>query len=492
MSAVPAQLDGPVENTFAAIDLGASSGRVLHGVVTQEQLTVRGVHRFANDPLRLPSGLHWNIGALYDQICAGLVAAGPVQFAGIDSWAVDYGLLDERGALLGLPYHYRDVRTPHSVSGGPDAAELFRRTGIADQPFNTIHQLQVESKHRLDSARHLLMIPDLLGYWLTGRMGAERTNASTTGLYSIGDDNWDYPLLGQLGLPHRLFEPISDPGTVLGGLRAQARDAVGGDDIQILRVASHDTASAVAAIPAAHGSSYAYISCGTWSLVGMDRDTPLLSADSRTAGFTNETGVSGIRYLRNVMGLWLLQEFLREWPDLDAATLARQAAELPALTSVIDIDDPIYAAPGTLGAGSMTVRIAAHCHGPRPRTPAEFARCIFDSLALGHAHAVADAVRTSGRSVDVVHLVGGGSRNALLCQLTADACGLPVEAGPAEATALGNLLSQAITAGVLPDWKSARQLVAHTHPPTRYLPSGGQSWRDATERVANLERKRVS
>lgn len=482
-----------VDNSFAAVDLGASSGRVLHGVITDEEVTVRGVHRFANEPLRLPDGLHWNIGQLYARICAGLAAAGPVRSAGIDSWAVDYGLLDGDGALLGLPYHYRDQRTARVRGSGPDTRALFRRSGIADQPFNSIHQLRAEPEHRIAAAEHLLLIPDLLGYWFTGQMGTERTNASTTGLYSIGDGSWDYPLIGKLGLPHRIFAPISDPGTVVGELRADARAAIGGNDLHLVRVASHDTASAVAAIPAERGESFAYISSGTWSLVGLELPIPLLSDAARTAGFTNETGVSGIRYLRNVMGLWLLQEFLREWPGLDAATLARHAAEVPALTTVIDVDDPIYLTAGMPGPGSMTVRIGAHCDGPRPSTPAEYARCIFDSLALGHARAVADAVHTSGRDIDTVHLVGGGSRNELLCQLTADACGLPVAAGPAEATALGNLLSQAITAEILPDWQAARDLVAQTHPPVRYLPTGDPAaWRNAAERIANLSERRVS
>lgn len=483
---------GPVDNSFAAVDLGASSGRVLHGIINPEQISFHAVHRFPNDPLRLPDGLHWNIGELFHQICTGLAAVGQVRSLGIDSWAVDYGLLDGNGALLGLPYHYRDARTFSSRRSAVDSGELFRRTGIADQPFNTVHQLRAEPEHRLAAARHLLMIPDLLGYWFTGQLGTERTNASTTGLYSIADRAWDYPLIGRLDLPHRIFGTISNPGTTIGGLRPEMRAALGGDNIQVVRVASHDTASAVAAVPAAPGSSYAYISCGTWSLVGLERPTPLLSIGARAAGFTNETGVGGFRYLRNVMGLWLLQEFLREWPGLDAATLARQAADVPRLITVIDVEDPIYLSPGTSGANSMTVRIATHCDGPPPQSPAEFARCLFDSLALGHARAVADAVRTSRHSVDIVHLVGGGARNELLCQLTADACGLPVAAGPAEATALGNLLAQAIAARVLPDWPAARHLVADTHPPVRYLPTPDPAWRDAAERVGLLAGRRAA
>ncbi|MGW4125700.1 rhamnulokinase [Nocardia sp. NPDC004711] len=480
-----------MENSFAAIDLGASSGRVVHGVVTEEQLTVREVHRFANEPVHLPDGLHWDITGLYRQACAGLAAAGPVRSAGIDSWAVDYGLLDKDGRLMGLPYHYRDLRTSWRSPIPVDIQGLYQRTGIADLPFNTIHQLRAEPEHRLDTARHLLMIPDLLGYWLTDRMGTERTNASTTGLYGVAERDWDYPLIRRLGLPQRIFTPISNAGTVLGGLRGPVREAIGGHDVQVVRVASHDTASAVAAIPAESGS-FAYISSGTWSLVGVERPNPLLSTTARAAGFTNETGISGFRYLRNVMGLWLLQECQREWPGLDWSTLCEQAAEVPALTTVIDVDDPVYLAPGHQTPGGMTTRIAAHCDGPPPRTPAEFARCVFDSLALGHARAVADVVSTGGRGVDIVHLVGGGARNALLCQLTADACGLPVTAGPVEATAMGNLLAQAISARVLPNWTAARRLVAHTHAPLHYEPRSDSAWRLAAERVALLTEKRVA
>ncbi|WP_308162773.1 rhamnulokinase [Nocardia alni] len=456
--------------------------------MTGERIVLREVHRFANEPLRLPDGLHWDIGGLYREICRGLTAAGPVRSAGIDAWAVDYGLIGADGELLGLPYHYRDLRTPLPGRNAPDARELFQRNGLADLPFNTIHQLRAEPDHRLAAAEHLLMIPDLLGYRLTGRMGAERTNVSTTGLYHIGDRDWDYPLLRRIGLPEGIFEPISDPGTALGSLREPVRASVG-RDVEIVRVPSHDTASAVAAVPAAT-DSFAYISCGTWSLVGVERPTPLLSKAARAAGFTNESGVTGFRYLRNVMGLWLLQECQREWPGLDTATLCAQAAELPALSSLVDVGDPDFLPPGSRTPGGMSARIAARCDGTTPHTPAEFARCILDSLALGHARAVAAAVRTGGRDVDRVHLVGGGARNDLLCRSTASACGLPVAAGPVEATAVGNLLSQAITAGALRGWQAARQLVAVALPPVQYEPSGDPAWREAAERVALLEQRR--
>ncbi|WP_019929590.1 rhamnulokinase family protein [Nocardia sp. BMG111209] len=469
-------------NAYAAVDLGAASGRVVRGAITGDRIEMREVHRFANRPMHLPDGLHWNIGGLFEQACLGLAAAGPVRSAGIDSWAVDYGLLDADGRLLGLPYHYRDGRTARPDVPPIDAVELFQRTGVADQPFNTVHQLRAEPRYRLDAARHLLLIPDLLGYWLTGRIGAERTNASTTGLYHVSTRDWDHQLISRLGLPQRLFSPISGPGTRLGAVRAPLADQVGGK-YPIVHVASHDTASAVAAVPA-HAAGLAYICTGTWSLVGVERPTPLLSVPAREHGFTNEAGVNGIRLLRNVMGLWLLQECMREWPGTNPAELTARAAAVPALTTLIDVDDPRYRAPAETGQPPMTHRIAAGCDGPPPLSPAEYTRCIIDSLAVGHALAIADAAAVTGHGIDTVHLVGGGARNTLLCQATADACGLPLAAGPAEATAMGNLLAQAISDGVLPDWQRARELVAATHPPTRYIPSGDPAWRTAVERVA--------
>ncbi|MQY20885.1 rhamnulokinase [Nocardia macrotermitis] len=477
------------ESVFAAVDLGASSGRVVRGEIDAERIELREVHRFVNRPLALPDGLHWNVGALFEQLCVGLAAAGPVRSAGIDSWAVDYGLLDAQGALLGLPYHYRDPRASAPPPIGP--VELFERTGLADLPFNTIHQLRAESAERLGAARNLLLIPDLLGYWLTGAVGAERTNASTTGLFHATRQDWDRELIDRIGLPQRLFGAIEDPGTSLGPVRPALRDAIGGRALELVRVASHDTASAVAAMPA-RTDRFAYICTGTWSLVGLERPAPLLTPAARERGFTNETGVAGIRFLRNVMGLWLLQECLREWPGSNTAELVAAAAELPALRTLIDVDDPDFLAPAQAGEPPMTVRIAAHCDGPVPRTPAEFTRCVIDSLALGHARAVADAVAVHGAEVEVVHLVGGGVHNASLCQATADACDRPVAAGPAEATALGNLLAQAIAADVLPDWPHARYLVARTHPPTHYSPSGDRAWRTALDRVTALARKRAA
>lgn len=465
-------------SAHVAVDLGASSGRVIVGTVDQDRVELTEVHRFANEPVELPDGLHWDVLGLYREVLAGLRAAAGHQprTVGIDSWAVDYGLLDADGALLGLPYHYRDRRTDARVDP-LDPAELYRRTGIAHQPFNTLYQLRADDA-RLAAARSMLLLPDLFGYWLTGVGGAERTNASTTALYNAAARDWDDELIAAAKLPRHLFAPLRDPGTVIGPLRPAS-----GLDGTLVAVGSHDTASAVAAVPASD-DRFAYISCGTWSLVGVELTSPVLTDDSRAAGFTNEAGLDGtIRYLRNVMGLWLLQECQRAWRAAgvaaDAAELVAAARAAPPFASVVNPDDPAF-----LPAGDMPARIDAYCRRtgqPVPRSPAAYARCVFDSLAVAHRAAVREAAELSGRDVDRVHIVGGGSRNDLLCQLTADACGLPVIAGPVEATALGNVLVQAGPR----DLPSLRAVVRASQPTRRFEPdpAAAGAWDAAAARI---------
>ncbi|MET7426902.1 rhamnulokinase family protein [Dactylosporangium sp. NPDC005555] len=443
---------------FAAVDLGASSGRVMVGVVGDGTVQLTEAARFANTPVRVQGTLHWDVLSLYQGILDGLRAAGPVKSIGVDSWAVDYGLLDGDGRLLGNPVHYRDARTDDVVSPVP-AAELYAATGIANQPFNTVFQLLAAAgSAQLAAARTLLLIPDLITYWLSGVIGAERTNASTTGLLRADGAGWDLPLIERLGIRASLLPPLRDPGTVAGPLLSDPSTLV-------TTVASHDTASAVVGIPA-RTDRFAYISCGTWSLVGVELPAPVLG--SAEAGFTNEAGVDGtVRYLRNVMGLWLLQECMRSWGSLSLADLLAGAASAPAGRSVVDATDPRFLAPG-----DMPARIAAALREtgqPVPADPYAMTRCILDSLALAYRQAILDVERLTGRSVDVIHLVGGGAQNALLCQLTADACALPVEAGPVEAGALGNVLVQARALGLVPpDLPSMRALIRSSR---TYLPS---------------------
>ncbi len=439
---------------FAAVDLGASSGRVMLGRVGPEHadhIELTEVHRFRNGGVRQPDGLYWDVLGLYTDVLTGLRAAAREEhLAGlaVDSWAVDYGLLDARGTLQGNPRHYRDPRTDtviDDVHAKLDPARLYGVTGLQFLPFNTLYQLAAESV--LDGRRALL-VPDLLGYWLTGRQVAEETNASTTGLLDARTGDWSAPLVEALGLPPGLLPEVIAAGEALAPLTADVGVEIGVDyALPVTTVGSHDTASAVVGVPA-DNPRFGYISCGTWGLVGVELDAPVLTEDSRKANFTNERGVDGtIRYLRNVMGLWLLSESMRTWNlrglGVELGDLLLAAAALPAGGPRIDPDDPVFLPPGDMP--ERIIRAA----GLRDPEPAAVVRCILDSLAVAFAAAMADAERLSGRPVEVVHLVGGGSQNALLCQLTADAMGRPVVAGPVEATALGNVLVQARTHGVL-------------------------------------------
>ncbi|GAA2484807.1 rhamnulokinase family protein [Streptomyces gobitricini] len=474
--------------SYAAVDLGASSGRVIVGRVAtgragDASLDLTEAHRFPNRPVRLAEGLRWDALGLYAGVVAGLRAAGPVDSIGIDSWAVDYGLLDADGALLGNPVHYRDGRTEGvaaRVWERMPAAELYAATGLQYAPFNTLYQLvAARGTVPFTAARRLLLIPDLIAYWLTGRQGTELTNASTTQLIDPRTGDWARDVAGRLGIDLSLFAPLRRPGDPAGTLLPHVREETGlAGPVPVTTVGSHDTASAVAAVPAADGERFAYICTGTWSLAGLELDAPVLTEASRAANFTNELGLDGtVRYLRNIMGLWLLQECLRDWGSPDLAPLLREAAGVPPLRSVVDAGDPGFLAPGR-----MPRRVADACRAtgqPVPSTPAEVTRCILDSLALAHRRAVEDAQRLADHPVDAVHVVGGGARNALLCRLTADACGLPVVAGPAEAAALGNVLVQARAGGLVGDLASMRRLVAGTQPLKRYEPTGDRAAWDA-------------
>lgn len=460
---------------FVAVDLGATSGRVMLGSLV-EALRLTELHRFPTGPRpRRDGGLRWDIPAIHQEVLLGLRAAQPHQpvSIGIDSWAIDYGLIDADGRLDGDVRCYRDPRTSgmaERLRALIDEETLFRINGLQYLPFNTIYQLLAEPPERL--ADHtMLLVPDLLGYLLTGAMGAEVTNASTTGLLDATSRQWSPELLSRTGIPESLLPALRRPGEHIGQFGSTP----------VVAVASHDTASAVAATPAA-GDRFGYISCGTWSLVGLELTAPVLTEPARLANFTNESGVDGTtRFLRNTMGLWLLSESLRVW-GAELAPLLAAAAARPALAAVIDPNDEEFLDPG-----DMPARIAAQCRRTGQQPPADQAatvRTIIESLALAHAATLHTAARLADREVEVVHLVGGGARNELLCQLTADACGVAVLAGPVEASALGNVLVQARAAGLVRDGDHARALVRAAHRHTRYEPRGGREpWRRAARRV---------
>ena len=489
------------EPTHVAVDLGASSGRVITGRFIDGVLHTEEAARFANTPVTVPVGggerLHWDVLSLYAGTLAGLAEAtrthGAPASVGIDSWAVDHGLLDADGALLGNPVHYRDRRTdgvPDQVFEHLDPAALYAVNGLQVQPFNTVFQLVAAAgSAQLAAARDLLLVPDLLGYWLTGAKAAELTNASTTGLVDVGTRRWAEPCLKLLedafAVPAgELLPDLVEPGRTIGNLR--------GTDTPLVAVGSHDTASAVVAVPA-RTDRFAYISSGTWSLVGVELDGPVLSEQGRAANFTNELGVDGtVRYLRNVTGLWLLQESLRTWSDqgreADLVELLARAARLPKLACVVDVDDPRFAPPGDMPA--RIAEFAAETGQRPPADQAEVVRCVVDSLALAYRRALRQAVELSGQDVEVVHVVGGGSRNTLLCRLTADAVGLPVIAGPAEGTAIGNLLVQARAVGSVDgDLAALRRVVAASAMTVTYQPEGPQApWEGAARRISPADR----
>jgi sugar (pentulose or hexulose) kinase len=468
----------------AAVDLGATSGRVMAATVDDGALGLSEAHRFPNAAVAEGDSLFWDVQGLRNGMLSGLAeiaAGGPVDGIGIDSWAVDYGLLDADGVLLGRPHSHRDRRTDGvgaRVVAEVGAAELYAVNGLQQLPFNTIYQLvAAHGTPELDAAHTLLLLPDLLGYWLTGEVGAERTNASTTGLYDVRSRAWATDLAARLDIPAALLPPLRDPGSVIGPVLASAAPELAG--VPLIAVGSHDTASAVVGVPAGD-EPFAYISSGTWSLVGLELDVPVLTEEARLADFTNEGGVDGtIRFLRNVTGLWVLSECLREWPE-DLATLLAAAAEAPPLRTVVDIDDPRLLSPGDMPA--RVALLAQEAGEPVPHSPVAMTRCIVDSLALAYRRQVRTACRLAGREISVVHVVGGGSQNALLCDLTADALGLPVLAGPTEAAALGNVLVQARALGAdLPDLRAMRDLLRRTQQVRRHEPRAGLDW-DAAER----------
>ncbi|HYN95786.1 MAG TPA: rhamnulokinase family protein [Pilimelia sp.] len=468
---------------YLAVALGAESGRVLRGDLRPaargpDRLVVEEVHRFANRPVRRPDGLYWDIDGLYGGVTAGLGAAlgrGPaVASVGVDAWGNDFGLLDDHGRLLAAPWHHRTSRTAGMVGRlaeriGPD--ELYATTGTQFLPITTACQLlAMAGSPALAAAERLVLVPDLISYWLTGRQVTERTVASTSQLWDIRGGSWATGVIERLGLPARLFAgEVVAPGTPVGPLRAEP----GSGAPLVVAVAGHDTASAVAAVPGGP-EPFGYVSCGTWSLVGLETPAPITTPAARAAHFTNEAGVGDtVRFLSNVNGLWLLQECRRAWADGPGAPsypqLTDAARAAPAFRSLLDPDHPTL-----LGVGDMPARIAAVCTAagePAPAGRAGTVRCILESLACRYRWALERAEALVGQRVEAVHVVGGGAANDLLCQLTADVVGRPVVAGPVEATAVGNLLVQAMADGRLAGLAQLREVVRASFAPRRHEPT---------------------
>lgn len=436
----------------AAVDLGASSGRVVLADVGPDRLHLTEVHRFPHGPVRRADGYHWDLDLLLREVAAGLaLLPDDVDTVGVDSWAVDYALLGPDGP--GEPFSYRDDRVDR-VRCPLTREELFARNGLQHLPFTTCYQLLAEPPGALDG-RTMLLVPDLVVHALTGDVAAEVTNASTTGLLDARTRTWSTSTVADLGLPPDLLPRLVHPGDPRG------RWQVGGPEL--VTVGSHDTASAVVGTPLG-GARSAYVSVGTWGLVGVELDAPVLTPAVQRANVTNELGVDGtVRFLRNVMGLWLLQESMRTWGRDDLVALLAEAETLP-VGPLFDVDDPSLVAPG-----DMPARIARLVG--RALTPGEIVRSIVDSLAAAIAAALRSVVDLAGRDLDVVHVVGGGSQNSLLCREIARATGVPVVAGPVEATAIGNVLVQARAWGTVDGGLDAlRDLVRRTQPTRSFQP----------------------
>lgn len=484
---------------YLAIDLGGGSGRVLAGEYDGHRIELHEMNRFANTPVELPDGRHWNVTGIYLNILEGLRLAArrygnrPIS-VGIDTWGVDYGLLDADGHLLGLPFQYRDHRTDGMMQKAfslvPER-ELYDDTGIQMMIFNTVFQLLSEIERGspvLEVARDLLFTPDLLGYWLTGRKTQERSIASTSQLYDPKTKDWNLELIERLGIPRRLFKEIRDPGSVLGDLRPQLKEATGLVDLKVITVGGHDTASAVAAVPS-QKKAPAYLSSGTWSLMGLELPGPMITEASFKDAFTNESGVGGtIRFLKNICGLWLIQESRRYWldggQDYSYAEMAGLAAGAEPFRSLIDPDAPRFA-----DAGHMPEKIQAYCREtgqPSPETPAEIIRCIYESLALRYAQVWERLPKYTDIAPDCLHVVGGGCQDRLLNQFTANAIGAPVIAGPVEATGLGNILAQMLADGEISSLAEGRAIVAESFAVTTYEPTDIQTWNRVKERFAAL------
>lgn len=474
---------------FAAIDLGAESGRVILGKLSDRKLELEEMHRFPNGPVRTLDDLHWDVLRLWSEMKTGVgmacSEAGSLEGIGIDTWGVDFGLLVADDGLLGNPFHYRDARTNGILEKAfeilPREA-FFDATGIQFMQFNSIFQLlamRLGGSPLLDPARTMLLMPDLFNFWFTGRKCCEFTNATTTQAYDPRKGDWARELINKLGLPDSIFAEVVPAGTKLGPVRPEVAEEIGIGSVDMIAPATHDTGSAVAAVPAAGHESWAFLSSGTWSLMGMEVDAPIINETSLRYNFTNEGGVyNTYRFLKNIMGLWLVQESRRTWQragrEYSYRELTEMAAKAKPFAAMVDPDDPSFLAPG-----DMPARIAAYCRKTGqavPEEPGSIVRTCLESLAMTYRQTLARIEECTGRRAAVIHVVGGGTQNQQLCQWTADATGRPVVAGPIEATAAGNLVVQAVATGVLQDISEARALVRRSFDLPVYEPRGTDRW----------------
>ncbi|MDD4773432.1 MAG: rhamnulokinase [Eubacteriales bacterium] len=482
-----------------AVDLGASSGRGIIGRFDGEHLTLEENHRFPNEPVFSAGSLNWDILRIFHEIKASIgkcVLSDDRDIAsiGIDTWGVDYGLLDKNGKLLANPYHYRDGRTDDILDHAFDIMskdEIYKITGIQTMNFNTLFQLLTDMRDdeaRFAAADKMLFIPDLLNYFLTGVKQTEYTIASTGALLDAAKRDWSHDIIKRFGIPEGLFTDIVKPCQKVGGLLPRIQEDTGSLSARVVTVGSHDTASAVIAVPA-KGDDFVYISSGTWSLMGSEIAEPAITATTARYDFTNEGGVGGkIRFLKNIMGLWLEQESRRQWiregKSVTYDELSDMAVASKPLAYLINPDDPSFSAPG-----NMPRRIAEYCRNTgqgAPETMGEIVRCIFDSLALKYRFTVEKIDEIKGSHTPFINIVGGGTKEPPLCQFTADACARPVYAGPVEATAIGNLVAQAMASGEIANISEARHMIRNSFEITMYEPGDTEKWDEGYERFQKL------
>lgn len=485
---------------FLAFDFGASSGRAMLAKFDGKKIELEEKHRFSNDPVNINGGLYWDALRLFFEIKQGILNCahtgdGDIDAIGIDTWGVDYGLLDKNDKLLSNPYHYRDTRT----DGMYDKAfaivpkeEIFNETGIAFNWFNTIYQLlasKLEDDSALKEAKTMLFMPDLFNFFLTGKKRTEYTIASTSQMFDSRTYDWAYNLLNKLGIKTDMFADMIYPGEIVGTLKPELAEELGVGEIPVVAVASHDTGSAVASVPVVDDKDFIYISSGTWSLMGVELDAPNVSDDALKYNFTNEGGVNkSIRFLKNIMGLWLIQECRRQWQRegtlLSFDELEREAREAEPFASLIDPDYPAFQTPG-----NMPRRIREYCEktGQKvPETTGAIIRAIAESLAFRYRATVEGMEDVTGKKYDVINIVGGGIKDKMICQFTANATNRTVSTGPVEATSIGNIIVQGIAMGAIKDLKEGRQIVRNSFDITEYKPENTDAWDDAYTKWKNI------
>ena len=485
---------------FLAFDLGAESGRGVVGHFDGERLHLEELHRFPNGGVRVLDSLHWDVLRLWDDMKTALSMCAQKRVdlsgIGIDTWGVDFGLLDRGDVLLGFPYHYRDSRTDGMLEEAfrrIDRATVFERSGCQFLQINTLYQLLsmvVDESPLLDAAETLLMIPDLFNFWLTGEKVCEFTDATTTQFYDSRRSGWSTEICTALSLPSQILPEIVQPGTQLGSLLPSVAAETGMPEIPVIAPACHDTGSAVAAVPA-QKDNWAYISSGTWSLMGIEVPEPIVTNQALALNFTNEGGVENtFRFLKNIMGLWLVQECRRTWAqagdEMSYDQITQLAEGAKPFTALIDPDDDAFLPPG-----DMPSRIVDYCKhtGQNPPSDAgEILRCALESLALKYRWVLEKLEIVRGRTIDVIHIVGGGAQNQTLCQFTADATATPVIAGPIEATAIGNIAVQAIACGLIGSISDAREVVRRSFNVITYEPQHSTGWDEAYERFMKITR----